>query len=363
MKTIALGSQGLKVSELGFGCMGLTSFYGEKLPDDDIVDMLKSVAERGVTFWDTANVYTYQEKSESSSEPVFKCQEEIISRAIKEVGRDNIVIATKTGLDIKVSPTLQIIANSTPEFIREQCEASLKRLDIETIDLFYLHRIDQQVPIEKSMKEMKRLVEENKVKYVGLSECSASTLRRAHKVHPITAVQLEYSLWCRGVEGELFSTCKELGIGVVAYSPLGRGFLSGEKRKYDEGDFRNSQERMKGEAGDRNAKMLEQVRGIAEDKNISMPQLALAWIFAQQHRVDGCGIVPIPGTTKLRNLDSNVAAVDVQLSEDDLKKLENAIPHEEVIGSRYQDDGCALWETDKNPRLTVDEAKELGIES
>lgn len=358
MKTVPLGSQGLQVSELGFGCMGLTSFYGTKLPDDEIIGLLKAAAERGLTFWDTANAYLYQDMWRVTQlESPMVCQEEIIGKAIKEIGRDKIQIATKTGLDVKILPTTHLVANSSPDFIRKQCEESLKRLQVDYIDLFYLHRIDQNVPIELSMAEMKRLVTEGKVKYVGLSESSAKTIRRAHKVHPLTAVQLEYSLWCRGIEDEVMATCKELGIGVVAYSPLGRGFLTGENKKYDKGDFRNTQARMTGEEGEKNAKLLEKVRKIAEQKGVSMTQLALAWIKGQQNRLGGAGVVPIPGTTKLKNLESNIGAFDIDLSIEELGALEDAVPHDQVQGARYDDDGLALWETDNNREMAEDEAK------
>jgi aryl-alcohol dehydrogenase-like predicted oxidoreductase len=195
IETIALGSQGLEVTKLGFGCMGLTTGDGKKLPDDEIVSLLEKVAEKGVRLWDTANLYVFMDLKRLLffSSPIV-CQEEIIKKGLEKVGRDKIVIATKTGVQVRVFPTLKISVNGSPSFIREQCEQSLRRLDVESIDLFYLHRIDQDTPIEVSMTEMKKLVQEGKVKYVGLSECSANTIRRAHKIHPITAVQLDYSL-------------------------------------------------------------------------------------------------------------------------------------------------------------------------
>lgn len=367
MKTVALGSQGLSVSELGFGCMGLTTAYGSKLSDDAIVSLLKATYEKGVNFWDTANLYVFPDmwRLLKLQSPVV-CQEEIICKALHDIGRENIIIATKTGISISFFPKLTLRACGEPSFIRRQCEASLSRLKTDYIDLFYLHRIDQDIPIEKSMMEMKRLVEEGKVRHVGLSECSASTIRRAHRVHPLTAVQLEYSLWCRGIENEIMDTCVELGIGIVAYSPLGRGFFgmkSDTQAKFGAGDFRANQERMTGETGAHNQSMLRKVEEIATQKGVSTTQLALAWVRAQQTRKQIPGLVPIPGTTKMKNLESNVASVDIDLSEDDIAAIEAAIPADQVKGSRYSDQSSGMWENDRNKELTVDEARELGLGS
>lgn len=362
MKTIPLGSQGLQVSELGYGCMGLTSFYGDKLPDDDIVNLLKEVYKHGITMWDTANVYIYMDlwRLIQFKAPI-ACQEEVIATALHEVGRENIVIATKTGLDIQFFPSA-IKARGDPIFIRKQCEASLRRLRTDYIDLFYLHRIDKNIPIEISMMEMKKLVDEGKVRYVGLSECSAKTIRRAHKVHPLTAVQLEYSLWCRGIEEDVLETCKELGIGLVAYSPLGRGFLTSTSiKEYPKSDFRSKQERMNGESGKKNAELLKKVEEIAERKGLSMAQLALAWVKAQQFRTGGAGVVAIPGTTKLKNLESNIQSIDVELSEDEIAALEDAAPHDQIAGSRFGN-SSDTWEADENRPLTKQEMESLGIE-
>ena len=358
---IALGSQGLHVSKIGFGCMGLTTAYGSKMPDDDICQLLEKVYEQGVNFWDTANLYVFLEPSRllRLQSPVV-CQEEIIQKALHsdKVGRDNIVIATKTGITMSVFPKLQLHANGDPAFIRKQCEASLQRLGVDCLDLFYLHRIDQKIPIEKSMLELKKLVEEGKVKYVGLSECSATTLRRAHKIHPITCIQMEYSLWCRGIEAEVLPTCKELGIGLVAYSPLGRGFFGGaHKKELSKGDFRANQDRFKEES---NHKMFEKVEEIAKAKNATPAQLALAWVEAQQDRA--VGVVAIPGTTKEKNLLSNVESVKIELSKEDLAALEAAVPDETHQAARYKDIGSKTWETERNPPLTAEEAKELGLE-
>eukprot|EP00188_Purpureofilum_apyrenoidigerum_P004851 Plantae.Rhodophyta-Purpureofilum_apyrenoidigerum.ctg5807.p1 GENE.Plantae.Rhodophyta-Purpureofilum_apyrenoidigerum.ctg5807~~Plantae.Rhodophyta-Purpureofilum_apyrenoidigerum.ctg5807.p1 ORF type:complete len:369 (+),score=85.75 Plantae.Rhodophyta-Purpureofilum_apyrenoidigerum.ctg5807:84-1190(+) len=360
-KKVALGKQGLEVSELGYGCMGLTSFYGSKLSHDDVVAMLKKVYENGVNFWDTANVYVYMDKErEKTTGSPFVCQEEIIGRAIKEVGRENIVIATKTGLEFKMAPSLEIAANGSPEFLRKQCEASLSRLGVDYLDLFYLHRIDQNIPIEVSVQVLRELVLDGKVKYIGLSECSAKTLRRAHKVHPITCIQVEYSLWSRDIEDELIPTCAELGVGIVAYSPLGRGFFSDEvtkDTKYESGDFRASQPRMTGENLTKNFEALERVKKIAEKKGCQTSQLALAWVKYQSPLLKGAGLVAIPGTTKEKNLLSNVDAMDLTLTVDEIATLQAAIKHDEVAGDRYEP-GHITHANDNNKELSREEAEE-----
>eukprot|EP00178_Gracilaria_changii_P027296 TRINITY_DN85_c0_g2_i1.p1 TRINITY_DN85_c0_g2~~TRINITY_DN85_c0_g2_i1.p1 ORF type:complete len:366 (-),score=81.22 TRINITY_DN85_c0_g2_i1:5516-6613(-) len=362
MDKIALGSQGLQVSKLGFGCMGLTTAYGAKLPDDQIIALLQKAADLGVTFWDTANLYVYPDfwRLLRFASPVV-CQEEIIRHAIENVGRDNIVIATKTGIRLSVFPKISMKADGDPAFIREQCEQSLKRLNVSTIDLFYLHRIDPDIPIEITMTEMKKLVQEGKVKYVGLSEASAEVIERAHKIHPITAVQLEYSLWCRGIEEEIMPLCERLGIGIVAYSPLGRGFFGGASRKkLDSSDFRASQARFQGEAKEKNEKMLQDMESIAQSKGISTAQLALAWVQAQSSRLGGAGLVSIPGTTKEKNLISNAEAMSLELSVDDIAMLEEAVPWKEVEGDRYGSESTT-WETIKNRELTAEEAQKIGV--
>ncbi|PXF40076.1 putative aldo-keto reductase 3 [Gracilariopsis chorda] len=362
MDTIALGSQGLVVSKLGFGCMGLTTAYGSKLPDDQIIDLLEKAASLGVSFWDTANLYVFFNpwRLLRFSSPVV-CQEEIIRHAIERVGRDNVTIATKTGIELYVFPRIHMKANGSPAFIREQCEASLRRLNVSTLDLFYLHRIDEDIPIEISMTEMKKLVNEGKVRYVGLSEAPVDVIRRAHKVHPITAVQMEYSLWCRGIEEEVIPTCAELGIGLVAYSPLGRGFFGGASRQKLSGmDFRKNQARFQGEAREKNEKMLEQVEKIAESKGVSPAQLALAWVEAQRNRLGDAGLVAIPGTTKERNLRSNAEAASLSLTPEELSALEEAVPWKEVEGARYGAES-STWESVKNRELTPEEAEQIGL--
>ncbi|KAI0559131.1 NADP-dependent oxidoreductase [Gracilaria domingensis] len=362
MEKTALGSQGLQVSKLGFGCMGLTTAYGPKLPDDQIIALLGKAADMGVTLWDTANLYCYPDfwRLLRFTSPLV-CQEEIIRHAIQNVGRDNIVISTKTGIRLSLFPKLSFWADGDPAFIRQQCEDSLRRLNVSTIDLFYLHRIDPNIPIEITMTEMKKLVEEGKVKYVGLSEASAEVIERAHKIHPITAVQLEYSLWCRGIEEEIMPLCQRLGIGIVAYSPLGRGFFGGAARqKLASSDFRASQARFQGEAGQKHDQMLQKMEKIAEDKGVTTAQLALAWVEAQSSRLGGAGLVAIPGTTKEKNLISNVEAASIDLSVDDIALLEEAVPWKEVEGDRYGGE-LTEWETLKNRELTAEEAQQIGV--
>lgn len=362
MKTIALGSQGLQVSQLGYGCMGLTSFYGSKLPDDQIISLLQKVHASGINFWDTANIYFFLNpwRLLRLSSPIV-CQEEIIRRAIEKVGRENIVIASKTGIGTRLFPKPAPNYDGSPAFIRKQCNDSLRRLNVDTLDLFYMHRIDPDTPIEITMTELKKLVEEGKIKYVGLSECSAATIRRAHRVHPLSCVQMEYSLWCRGIEEEIIPTCAELGIGIVAYSPLGRGFFGGTTSdKIGSGDFRAQQERLTGEGGKRNQELLQSVQQIADTKGVTTAQLALAWVMAQSWRLNGAGIVPIPGTTKEKNLMSNVGSVDIELTREDIEALEAAVPQDAVVGERYEADH-PTWENGKNRELTPEEARGLGL--
>jgi aryl-alcohol dehydrogenase-like predicted oxidoreductase len=361
MNRIALGKLGLQVSAQGFGCMGLTTAYGTKLPDDEIVDLLcKTTTKYGINFWDTANVYCYSKPSNllRLKSPV-ACQEEIIGQAITKVGRENVVIATKTGNLLSVFPSIKLTPYGEPSFLRTQCEASLRRLQVESLDLFYLHRIDQNIPIEVSMWTLKQLVEEKKVKYIGLSECSASTIRRAHKVHPLSAIQMEYSLWTRDIETEILPTCKELGIGLVAYSPLGRGFFGGaHKQAFVSTDFRASMNRF---ASEKNAQMYDAVQEIAKQKGVSTSQLALAWVQAQEYRLGGAGLVAIPGTTKERNLQSNVEAIKIVLSPTEIDALEKAVPWQEIEGARYDGASSSTWSNDRNPPLTKEIAVKYGI--
>ncbi|KAG0607612.1 hypothetical protein M758_8G042700 [Ceratodon purpureus] len=313
---VKLGSQGLEVSQQGLGCMGMSAFYGPPAPEQDMIDLIHHAVERGVTFLDTADMYGPH------------TNEVLVGKAIKGI-RDKVQLATKFANCIDEQGNFSV--RGDPEYVRSACEASLKRLDVDCIDLYYQHRVDTKVPIEITVGAMKELVKEGKVKYLGLSEASASDIRRAHAVHPITAVQMEWSLWARDLEEDIVPTCRELGIGIVSYSPLGRGFFAGYKPHEASGDdFRKAHERFSGDNLEKNEKLRQRVFEIAERKKCSPNQLALAWV---QHK--GKDVVPIPGTTKRKNLDSNIDAVHVKLSDEEIAELEAAVPTEEIAGERY----------------------------
>lgn len=323
MQKRKLGNSNLEVSALGLGCMGMSSAYG-KLPDrQEMISLLRAAVERGVTFFDTAEVYG----------PF--TNEELVGDALSPI-RDQVVIATKFGF--KMDPTGQRIGNevdSRPEHIKEVAEASLKRLKTDVIDLFYQHRVDPDVPIEDVAGAVKDLIQEGKVKHFGLSEPGVQTIRRAHAVQPVAAVQNEYSLWTRDPEAEVLPTLEELGIGLVAYSPLGRGFLTGkidENTSFDSSDFRNILPRFTPEARKANQALVDLLGGIAERKNATPAQVALAWLLAQKP-----WIVPIPGTTKLHRLEENIGAVSLKLTPDDLREIDRASSEIKVEGSRYPD--------------------------
>ncbi|KAG0620995.1 hypothetical protein M758_4G260500 [Ceratodon purpureus] len=316
MERVKLGSEGLEVSAVGLGCMGMTGNYGPAKGEAEMIKLIHHAVEMGVTFLDTADIYG----------PF--TNEILVGKAIKGI-RDKVQLATKCGFDIGADGMLSV--RGDPAHVRACCEASLKRLGVECIDLYYQHRVDPKVPIEETMGEMKKLVEEGKIKYVGLSEAPADVIRRAHAVHPISAVQTEWSLWVRDVEADVIPTCRELGIGFVPYSPLGRGFFAGAEVQ-STGDIRQKFiPFFKPENLEKNKKLLARVAKIAEEKNCTTNQLALAWVIRKGAPIT----VPIPGTTKVTNLKSNIGALTVKLSADEIQALEDAIPKEEVAGSRY----------------------------
>jgi len=319
MQKRKLGESGLEVSAIGFGCMGLNFSYGHALSNSDAVKLIRDAAERGVTFFDTAEVYG----------PF--TNEQIVGEALRPI-RDSVVIATKFGFNIVDGKMAGM--NSRPEHIREVCDASLKRLGIEVIDLYYQHRVDPNVPIEDVAGAVKGLIEAGKVKHFGLSEPGAQTVRRAHAVQPVTALQNEYSLWTRGPETNgILQACEDLGIGLVAYSPLGKGFLTGavgKDTKLEAGDFRANLPRFTAEAMESNQLLVDLLKRIGETKKATPAQIALAWLLAQKP-----WIVPIPGTTKLHRLEENLAAADVGLTPGDLAEIEKAASAIKIEGERY----------------------------
>jgi aryl-alcohol dehydrogenase-like predicted oxidoreductase len=317
MKKRTLG-QGLEVSELGLGCMGMSAFYGSR-DDDESIATIHRALELGVDFLDTADMYGQG------------ANEELVGRAIAG-RRDEVVLATKFGNVIRDGVRS---VDGRPEYVHEACDASLRRLNVEQIDLYYQHRVDKTVPIEETVGAMAELVTAGKVQHLGLSEASPETIQRAHAVHPITALQTEYSLWTRDPEDGILDTTRELGIGFVAYSPLGRGFLTGRFQSpddFEEDDFRKHHPRFQGENFQRNLDLVERVRELAEQKGCTPAQLALAWVLSR-----GDDVVPIPGTKRRKYLEENVGAVDVELTPDDLARIEEVFPRGATVGERYAD--------------------------
>ena len=318
MRQRKLGREGLEVSALGLGCMGMSEFYGNSDERESIATIHRAL-DLGVNFLDTADMYG-----------PFK-NEELVGRAIKG-RREEVVLATKFG-NMRGEDGSFLGVNGRPEYVRRACEASLRRLGVDTIDLYYQHRVDPNTPIEETVGEMSRLVEEGKVRYLGLSEAAIETIRRAHGVHPITALQTEYSLWSRDPEDELFAVCREMGIGFVAYSPLGRGFLTGQIKSYDDlasDDYRRNSPRFQGENFGKNLELVSRIEQIAAERGCTAAQLALAWVLAQ-----GEEIVPIPGTKRRKYLEENVAALEVEITPEDLTRIDEVAPKGVAAGTRY----------------------------
>jgi aryl-alcohol dehydrogenase-like predicted oxidoreductase len=320
MELRKLGSQGLQVSEMGLGCMGMSEFYGRS-DEGEAISTIQRALDLGVSLLDTADMYG----------PF--TNERLVGRAIAG-RRDEVVLATKFG-NVRGENGEYLGIRGDPDYVRRACDASLERLGVEHIDLYYQHRVDRKTPIEETVGAMGELVEAGKVRYVGLSEAAPATIRCAHAVHPITALQTEYSLWSRDPEDEILPTVRELGIGFVAYSPLGRGFLSGRLRSVEDlapDDFRRRNPRFQGENFTRNIDLVQRVQEIAAEKGVTAAQLALAWVL---HRGDD--IVPIPGTKRIRYLEENVGALGVELSPEDLDQIEEVFPRGATAGERYPD--------------------------
>ncbi len=329
-RTLGSGAAALKVSEMGLGCMGMSAFYGELVEEESLLTIHRAI-ELGVTFLDTADMYGVGKN------------EELISRAISD-RRDQVTIATKFGNRVSFAADGSIIRTicGTPEYVKQACDASLKRLGIDTIDLYYQHRVDRTVPIEETVGAMAELVKEGKVRFLGLSEASSETIRRAHAVHPITALQSEYSITTRVLESDVLPTIRELGIGLVAYSPLGRGMLAGQFKSADQfakDDFRSMLPRFSGENFEHNLTSVNRLEVLAQTKGVTISQLALAWVMAK-----GDDIVPIPGTKRRKYLEENAAAAAINLSPADVAEIEAAMPIESVLGSRYPDQMMASLE-------------------
>ena len=318
MKTRTLG-QGLQVSAIGLGCMGMSAFYGQR-DDAQSLKTLDRALELNINFWDTADMYGPH------------TNEELVGKALQG-RRDKIVLATKFGIVLSSSDPFQRSISGRPEYVKSACEASLQRLNTDYIDLYYQHRVDLDTPIEETVGALKELVQEGKIRHIGLSEAAPQTIERAHAVHPITALQTEYSLWSREPETEIIPTLKKLGIGFVPYSPLGRGFLTGQFQSpedFDKDDYRRQSPRFQGENFEKNLELVRQVEQMARDKNCTPAQLALAWILAQDEN-----FAPIPGTKRVSRLEENAAALDVELSNDELAHINDIFPLDVAAGTRY----------------------------
>jgi len=316
---VKLGSQGLEVSKLGFGCLGLSGGYNDPLPEEAGISVIKHAFNKGITFFDTSDVYGPH------------TNEILVGKALKQLPREKIQLATKFGIVRSGYDITVLVTNGSPEYVRACCEASLARLDVDYIDLYYQHRVDKTVPIEDTIGELKKLVEEGKVKYIGLSEASPDTIRRAHAVHPITAVQMEWSIWTRDIEEEIIPLCRELGIGIVPYSPLGRGFFAGKGAV--ESLPQNSAlayfPRFSEENLEKNKIFYVRLQSLSAKHQCTTAQLALAWVLHQ-----GDDVVPIPGTTKIKNLDDNIGSFKLKLTEEEIKEISDVVSINDVAGSR-----------------------------